>query len=366
MDVGLQLFFPSHGWPGTTDSQVFAEELRLALLAEELGFDVIWVVEHHFFDYSFCPDNMQLLSYLAAKTQRIDLGTAAVIMPWNDPLRVAEKMSMLDELSGGRARLGMGRGLSRREYAGFSTTAMDESRERFDEGSELVIRALETGFAEGDGPHYPQQRVAIRPAPTRSFADRLYTVASSDDSIDSAARLAGRMVMFADKPWEKRLPSIQRWRTLFADYHGVQAPPPMTCDFTYLHPDAELASSRGKQYLATYLESIVEHYEIMGTHFADTKGYGAYASAAESLQAIGAEGLLKGFTKAAAHGTPDQVLQQLSDRRELIGEFELCTAFRFGGIPIAEAEASMRLFASEVLPVLHSWVSQGAGATLVA
>jgi alkanesulfonate monooxygenase SsuD/methylene tetrahydromethanopterin reductase-like flavin-dependent oxidoreductase (luciferase family) len=355
MDVGIQLFFPSHGWPDATDGQVYTEELKLAMLAEELGFDCVWVVEHHFFDYSFCPDNTQLLTYLAGKTERIDLGTAAIIMPWNDPLRVAEKIAMLDQLSNGRTRLGMGRGLSRREYAGFSNSAMDESRGRFDEGAAMVLSALTTGVISGNGPFFPQAPMPIRPAPTKPFHDRFYAVASSEDSVESAARLGGRMVMFADQPWEKRMPSITRWRTMFEEFHGAAAPPPMTCDFTYVHQNELIAADRAMQYHSSYLESILEHYELMGDHFKDTKGYDAYANASDTIRRIGAEGLLRGFSKAAAHGTPDSVIAQLAARRELMGDYELCTAFRFGGIPFEEAEASMRLFATEVLPELHRW-----------
>ena len=119
MDVGILMPFASDGWPGITDGQVYDEELRLAFLADELGFDVAWAAEHHFFGYSFCPDNTQLLAYLAGATSRIDVGTAAVIMPWHDPLRVAERVALLDHVAKGRFRLGVGRGLSRREYAPF-------------------------------------------------------------------------------------------------------------------------------------------------------------------------------------------------------------------------------------------------------
>ena len=84
----------------------------MALLAEEVGFDVVWAVEHHFYDYSFCPDNTQWLAYIAGRTERIDVGTAAIILPWNDPLRVAEKVALLDQIASGRLRLGFGRGLS--------------------------------------------------------------------------------------------------------------------------------------------------------------------------------------------------------------------------------------------------------------
>jgi alkanesulfonate monooxygenase SsuD/methylene tetrahydromethanopterin reductase-like flavin-dependent oxidoreductase (luciferase family) len=69
MDVGIQMVFASYGWDdGITDAEVWDEEIRLARLADELGYDVLWSVEHHFYDYSFCPDNLQLMSYLAGVT----------------------------------------------------------------------------------------------------------------------------------------------------------------------------------------------------------------------------------------------------------------------------------------------------------
>ncbi len=71
-----------------------------------LGFNVLWSAEHHFFDYSFCPDNLQLMTYLAGACPGIDLGTAAVILPWHDPVRVAEQAVVLDLLCKGRLRLG--------------------------------------------------------------------------------------------------------------------------------------------------------------------------------------------------------------------------------------------------------------------
>lgn len=355
MDVGIQCVFSSYGWSGVSDSEVYRDETALALLAEELGFDVLWCVEHHFFDYSFCPDNTQLLSYFAGRTSRIELGTAAVIMPWNEPLRVAEKISMLDELSGGRLRFGMGRGLSRREYDLFPRIGMDESRERFDEGAAMVVEALETGFMEGHGTYYPQPRTAIRPAPTRTFKGRTYAVANSDDSVDAAARLGAAMVMFADRSWKSRLPSIERWRALYREVQDAEPPPPLTADFVFCHADAAVAAEKGRKYLTMYLQSILEHYEIMGSHFEGVTGYDAYAAAAEHLRKLGAEPIIEGFLHATAFGTPEQVIETYRTRWELIGPYEAAPAFRFGGIPFDEAEAGMRLFAAEVLPELKSW-----------
>src|SRR5258705_10546479 len=117
------------------------------------------------------------MAYLAAICPNIDLGTAAVILPWNDPLRVAEKAIVLDMLSKGRLRLGLGRGLARREFAAFRMS-MDESRERFDEAAPMIINALTTGFIEGDGKHYKQPRPEIRPRPQHSFDNRIYALAT--------------------------------------------------------------------------------------------------------------------------------------------------------------------------------------------
>jgi alkanesulfonate monooxygenase SsuD/methylene tetrahydromethanopterin reductase-like flavin-dependent oxidoreductase (luciferase family) len=355
MDVGILMPFASDGWPGITDGQVYDEELKLALLAEDLGFDVAWAAEHHFFGYSFCPDNTELLAYLAGATTRLHVGTAAVIMPWHDPLRVAERIALLDNVSKGRLRFGVGRGLSRREYAPFRGVEMDESRGRFDEGTAMVVEALRTGFIEGDGPYFPQPRTEIRPRPERSFDDRFYTVASSDDSVEAAARFAGRMTMFADRAWEHRLPSVEHYRRRYQEIHGAAPPPVMIADFCLCQPDAAEAAEAAHRYMGTYLGSLLEHYEVMGDHFVGLEGYDAYAKAAEVLRRVGESGFLQMFMKATAWGTPDQILSTLEARRELIGSFEYTTAFRFGGIPYGEAEASMRLFASEVLPVLKSW-----------
>ena len=109
------------------------------------------------------------------------------------------------------------------------------------------------------------------------------------------------------------------------------------------------------RYMGTYRGSLLGHYEVMGDHFAVTEGYDAYAKASEILRRVGESGFLQMFMKATSWGTPYQILANLEARRELIGPFEYTTAFRYGGIPFEHAEASMRLFADEVLPVLHSW-----------
>jgi alkanesulfonate monooxygenase SsuD/methylene tetrahydromethanopterin reductase-like flavin-dependent oxidoreductase (luciferase family) len=356
MDVGLQMVFASYGWTGVSDAQVWDEELRLARLAADLGFAVLWSVEHHFNDYSFCPDNLQLMSYLAAACPDIDLGTAAVILPWHDPLRVAEQVSVLDHLCRGRFRFGIGRGLARREFATFRGT-MDESRERFDEASAMILRALHTGVMEGDGPFYRQPKTEIRPRPTRRFDGRLYAVASSDDSVVSAAKLDARMVMFADRPWPMRMPAIQKHRELVQQMHGKPAGPPLLADFCVCTPNMDGAEEQARRYMGKFVESNFYHYELLGEHFSTVKGYDAYAQKIALAKEIGMDGIVTAFMEAAVWGPPDRILKKLEERRALVGDFELATSFRFGGTPYEVAETGLRLYAKEVMPVVQSWKS---------
>jgi alkanesulfonate monooxygenase SsuD/methylene tetrahydromethanopterin reductase-like flavin-dependent oxidoreductase (luciferase family) len=354
MKVGVQMVFQSHGYPASvTDGQVVDEEVRLGLLAEELGFDALWPVEHHFEDYAFCPDNTVFLAHMAGRTQQISLGTGAVILPWNDPLRVAEKISLLDHLAGGRVLFGVGRGLARREYESFGIS-MDESRERFDEAARMVTDALESGYIEGDGPHYPQPRTPIRPAPARSFRDRFYCVAMSPDSVLAAADLGARMVLFSQRPWADQAAAIATYRERFAERHGREPGPPVTCDFVYCDTDETRAEEKAHTHIAGYLASVMQHYELASDHFKDAKGYESYGSAVDLMKGIGLEKLCDMYLGVNAWGTPDRILERLRERRAIIGEHDLTACFRFSGLPFEDAERSMRTFAAEVLPELRA------------
>jgi alkanesulfonate monooxygenase SsuD/methylene tetrahydromethanopterin reductase-like flavin-dependent oxidoreductase (luciferase family) len=357
MDVGMMMVFASYGWEDCSDSRVWDEEIRLARLAADLGFDCLWSAEHHFNDYSFVPDNIQLMSYLAGVCPNVDFGTAAVILPWHDPLRVAEQAAMLDYFCKGRFRFGMGRGLARREFAAFRLS-MDESRERFDEAAPMIVNALKTGFIEGEGTFYKQPRIEIRPRPQYSFDGRIYAVASSEDSIVSAAKLGAHIVMFADRPWEIRLPMVERGRELHRQFHGTEPPHVMLTEFCICGADLAQTEEEARKYQGKFVESNFHHYEFLGEHFKTVKGYDGYQQKADIARKSGLEGAVEGFMKAASWGTPDKILRGLEERHRLLGDFELNVAFRFGGTPYKVSERGLKLFAKEVLPVVKSWVAE--------
>ncbi|MGH7818867.1 MAG: LLM class flavin-dependent oxidoreductase [Candidatus Binatia bacterium] len=351
MKVGLLQIFQNHG-SALSDSRMWEEEIEMGLLAEELGFDSLWSVEHHFRDYAACPDNLQYLSYMAARTRRITLATGAVILPWNDPLRVAEKLSMLDHLSGGRALFGMGRGLARREYAGFGMD-MSTSRDRFDEAADMILDAMDTGFIEGRGPHYPQARTEIRPRPRAGFRDRVYAIAMSPDSVDAAARIGAGMAVFSQAPWEMQAEAMNRYREAFRARHGRPAPPPITADMIVCHEDRRRAEELAQKHLMGYLVTVFDHYELKSEHFKQAKGYEMYAQAADILRDIGLETVAESYLQVNAWGTPQDIRDKLVKRREIIGDFSLNACFRMAGISREDAVHGMRLFAEKVLPALR-------------
>ena len=206
MRVGLHLGYQNlHGIP---DAEFFRRETQLAVEAEAMGFDMVGPVEHHFTDYAACPDPFQMLTYVAAKTSKIDLITAAVILPWNDPLRVVERAIMLDILSEGRLILGMGRGAARREFWPFRVELAD-SREMFDEAARIIMDGLETGFVEADTKWYKQPRVEVRPRSEKSFKDRTVMVSMSPGSVEVAAQLGLKTLRFSQGDWRNAIPEIK-------------------------------------------------------------------------------------------------------------------------------------------------------------
>jgi alkanesulfonate monooxygenase SsuD/methylene tetrahydromethanopterin reductase-like flavin-dependent oxidoreductase (luciferase family) len=360
MQIGVTLGFGNLR-DDVTDAQMFRGEARLALRAEELGFDTVWAVEHHFDSYGMCPDNTQFLTWVAARTERIKIGTAAVILPWHDPLRVAEKMIMLDILSEGRAVFGMGRGLSRKEYAPLRVD-MGESRDRFDEAAAMILSALETGVIAGDGPYYPQPEVELRPRPESSFADRVYCVAGSPESVVSAVAAKGRLLAFVTGPVEDVMANFLGYREQYEAAHGTEAPPIAVNLNLYCHDDGDLARERASEYVSRFFYSNVEHYELAGEHFTSISGYDRHDEQARQLREFGLENAAARYTGAALVGTPDDVLAELERVRGVLGRFELQLVPRFGGMPAEQADASLELFAREVLPVARGFDRPGAPA----
>jgi alkanesulfonate monooxygenase SsuD/methylene tetrahydromethanopterin reductase-like flavin-dependent oxidoreductase (luciferase family) len=353
MHVGMATVFQNPA-RARTDREVYANELRLADLAEPLGFKSIWGVEHHFTDYTMCPDVLQFLAYMAGRTERVELGSMVVVLPWHDPLRVAEEVAMLDQLSDGRVTLGIGRGLARVEYEGFRLE-MAESRARFIESAECLISALENGYCEYDGEFIKQPRRDVRPAPFRTFRGRTYAAAISPESSRILAELGVGMLIIPQKPWDEVARELNAYRQVYRQVNQTEAPLPIVAGWTFCDEHEERAYEMARRYIGGYWETVMDHYEFKRDHLKDIKGYEYYGKITEKITRYGDDEVTDFFINLQVWGTPEQCYQKIRDIQQRTGSDSYVGVFSYAGMPYEEAERSLRLFAAEVMPELKQF-----------
>lgn len=352
MHVGMATIF-QNPFDARPDGEVYAADARLADLAEPLGFDSVWGVEHHFTDYTMCPDVLQWLTWVAARTTRVQVGSMVVVLPWHDPVRVAEQIAMLDHLSGGRFVLGIGRGLGRVEFEGFRIP-MEESRDRFVESATMLLEGLETGVAAADGRYVRQPRVTLRPRPAVTFRGRTYAAAVSPDSMPIVARLGCGLLIIPQKPWEVVEAELVEYRRVYREVNGTDAPPPLVAGWVYCHEDAARARAGAERFIGGYWESVVRHYELDGDHLAKTRGYESYGRMSEiARQKGGVDALTEFFLGLQIWGTPAECRARIDDIQRRVDNAGFIAVFSYAGMSPDEAERNMRCFAASVLPGLR-------------
>jgi alkanesulfonate monooxygenase SsuD/methylene tetrahydromethanopterin reductase-like flavin-dependent oxidoreductase (luciferase family) len=365
MHVGLATGFANHS--KIADGQFLREEFTQLELADELGFESIWITEHHFSDYSISPNPLFYLAHLAGRTKRVRLGTQVVVVPWHDPVRLAEEIAMLDHMSGGRALIGFGRGLSRMEYEGLRID-QGEARQRFDETVAMVMRAMETGYIEGDGEIFKQPRRQIRPTPVRSLKGRAFCAAGSPGSMVSAAKLGlgrlylGQPMVAGHAQKETVLGRVARddaadaWLDTWRATHPDQTPvAPFASNLVFIDESSERAHELSRKYTAAVFAAAVKNYEMTSDHHGSIKGYESYS--ALKMTPEQAEAATRDAHKSSIAGTPKEVLEQLDQVRVLRQPQGLMPHLYTGGMPHDECMRSIRLFAKECLPEMKSWPS---------
>lgn len=173
---------------GTGDSHSYRGFIDYVVEAERLGFESVFLVEHHFTGHGQVSASLTLLAYLAARTSRIRLGTAVVVLPWHNPVLIAEQAATLDLLSGGRLDLGVGKGYRAAEFDGFRIPQA-EATERFDEAIAVIRKAWTSeGRFSHEGARWRFHDIVVEPAPVQRPHPPLWLAAGSADSIRRAAR----------------------------------------------------------------------------------------------------------------------------------------------------------------------------------
>ena len=336
-----------------SDAEVYRQELRLAEMAEPLGFDSVWSVEHHFTDYTMCPDVVQFLSYMAGKTQHVKLGSMVVVLPWHDPMRIAEQISLLDHLSDGRMILGLGRGLARVEYEGFRID-QNEGRQRFVEYAELLLNGLENGYLEG-GDVTQQPRRDIRPFPFQSFRGRTYAAAVSPESMPIMAKLGVGLLGIPQKPWDVVEKDFEVYHEVYREVNGTDAPQPFCGGFFFVDENADRAEEMAYKWIGAYYHTAMKHYEMTAEHFGKSKGYEFYSHVGRYIERHGMDSAARDFAQLMPWGTPEQVLEKLAFIRSKINMNAVMCHFSYAGMPYDEAERNMQCFVKHVLPELKQW-----------
>ena len=353
MHVGMSVIFQGFEDP-TRDREVYARELALADQAEGLGFDSIWAVEHHFTPYTMCPDPLQFLTYMAGRTKRVQLGSMVVVLPWHDPVRVAEHVTMLDVLSGGRFIFGMGRGLGRVEFGGFRV-AMDESRSRFIECATAVLEGLDRGYVEFKGEHFDIPRRNLRPAPIATFRGRTYAAAVSPESVKIMAELGVGLLIIPQKPWAQVSAELEEYRTQYRAIRGEEPPAPIVAAWMFVDNDVSRARDMAHRYIGGYYETVMDHYEFASGHLATQKGYEFYGKLTENLDKHGPQGGIDFFTDLQVWGTPEMCLEKIEWIRSLTGAETFISVCSYAGMAPAEADRNLKQVASDILPTLKTW-----------
>ncbi|MEI6203386.1 MAG: LLM class flavin-dependent oxidoreductase [Enhydrobacter sp.] len=353
MKVGVAMnMLYEHGKP---DVAVVQEHFQLGDLVEPLGFDSLWGLEHHFTGYAMSPAPTQLLAYFAGRTKRIQLGTAVIVLPWHDPVRVAEQIALLDIMCGGRCLFGFGRGAATTEYEGFRIP-MDEARPRFAEAAEIVVKALANDSFEHDGQFFKIPRMSIRPRPMSNPERRFYASSVSPESAEVIAKLGFGMLLIMQNEWEKCRQDIDKFQSM-SEQAGFVPKAPIILTNVSCAESREEAHERAQKYLGRKWQSIDDHYHFSDGHLANVKGYEAYGKTAKTYAKLKDPANLKKATDFYVSiqivGTPDDCLQQLGDLQKVTGHEHLVAEFSFGNLPHHESEKNLRLFADRVLPTLQ-------------
>lgn len=355
MKVGMTLQLTSFG--GKPDLQTYQEELSVGDMAERLGFDSIWTLDHHFTGYVMSPDPVALLMYVAGRTKRVQLGTAVIVLPWHDPVEVAEKIALLDLVSGGRTIYGFGRGAASIEYAGFRIP-MEESRDRFVESLLIIRKGLTQESFSFEGKYYKVPEIQIRPRAISHPETRFYASSVSPESAEIMAKLGLGVLIIAQRSWDETAADYQRYCQI-AQASGYQPRAPISLFNVLVADEAREAEELAAVHMGAMFDSIDRHYHFSDGHLTGVKGYEFYAKLAKTYTKLTADEQAKAkavefYRSLHAAGTPAQVLEKIRYIHHTVPLEHMVSTFAFGGLPYPKLERSVKLFAEKILPVLQN------------
>ena len=340
--------------PATPDSMNMDDTLYMGELVEPLGFDSHWATEHYGSAYSMQPNPLQYLAYWAGRTSRVDVGTAVIVAPWWNPVRLASEISMLDILlKGRRLHLGIGRGIAPHEYASLGYP-MDESHKYFYDVINVIRAADGAERFEFKGDVYDIPPTSIRPqARHKGELTNNIKVAFSTESSAMLAAQNGLGQMFVGGDDVNEMTSkVQRFNKIRKDV-GLPPDQPTTLLWMYCAETAEEAEE-GWEYFKNQGVAAQHHYfDWNNPGYDGIKGYEEYLSR-QTADISPAEARLAARRATQPIGTPEMIIEKIKFMQETISMEKVVIHMMYGGMPREKAEKSLRLFAEKVLPEVHA------------
>ena len=347
MQFGLN-FFPCLAPEQRSAEQHFREILHLAKLADALGFTHVREVEHYFEPYGgYSPNPIVFLAAAAAVTKKVRLVTGAVLPAFNNPLKLAGEIGMLDAISGGRLEVGFARAFLPHEFRRFRISP-DESRARFAEGVEQVRLLLERENVSHAGRFHSFADVTSLPRPTQLPRPPFWIAAlGTPQSFEEAGR-AGHRVMAIPLAGGRMKDLLQLYRDAYVAAKHPGEPRVMLAFHMCCARTRAEAEATAREPLNRYLKSLVAAASAW-TEGLSSKDYPGYD---KIIAGLATENFESQVAKGAAWvGEPAQLVDQIAAYRELVGGFESASLqVNFNTIDGVQAEHSMRLFSEAVMP----------------
>ena len=342
-------FYPMNFDP-LRDHQAIEDCLQEAELVEHLGFDAIWIAEHHFIGEAIYGDPLVFAAAVAVKTHRVLLGLGIVEMALHNPVQLAIQTALVDNLSKGRLIVGIGRGSNYNafEYVGFGT-AVAEGRERLLEAEDLLVKAWTTEELDFHGEYWNVSFPAVRPRPYQKPHPPLARACLSDESIISMGKIA-RPVLFRGRSVEAVAKSIRLYRETMLSSGFDEATADNALDQSWFWYEAHLAETDDQafdQYFPA-MERASKHVAEMRERWNPKDQEVSVATPPLPRSAYGPEP----STTASQNliGSPQRVAEQLHLLGE-VGVRNLMLTNR-GLMSKEDTETSLRLLSEKVKPLV--------------
>lgn len=340
--------------PTVPDSQSMDDTLYMGELVEPLGFDSIWATEHYGSAYSMQPNPLQYLAYWAGRTNRVDVGTAVIVAPWWNPVRLAHEISMLDILlRGRRLHLGIGRGISPHEYASLGYP-MEESHKYFYDVINAIRVADGAERFEFQGDVYNIPPTSIRPQARHKgeLTKNIKVAFSTEASAKLAAENGlGQMFVAGDDVIEM-INKVQRFNKIRKDL-GLPPDQPTTLLWMYCAETAEEAEEGWVYFKNQGIAAQHHYFDWNNPGYEGIRGYEEYLLR-QNADISPAEARLAARRATQPIGTPDTIIEKIKTMQQTISMEKVVIHMMYGGMPREKAEKSLRLFAEKVLPEVQS------------